>query len=150
MQVLKGLIVDHTKKEDFSSEERFYSVPGDAEVQKGDIFAVWAHGRLAFFKVKQAIKTYEYLKAENNNIPLEDIPYVLSKIDFEVYNINKAYNAKRARLVACLKERIQEGATAEEFASSVKSLKGDNKKAAEALLASLKEIDDDPRKALED
>lgn len=150
MQVLKGLIVDHTKKEDYSSEERFYSVPSDEPVAKGDVFAVWAHGRLAFFKVKAVLQTYEYLKAENNGVLLDDIPFVLTKIDFEAYNINKAYNAKRARLVACLKERISEGASTEEFAASVKSLKGQTKKDAEALLASLKEIDDNPSKALED
>lgn len=149
MKVLNGVLVDHTKKVDSDAEERFY-LTADDSVKKGDIFSVWAHGRLAYFKVMQVMEKYEYLKAENDFVELENIPFALTKIDFEAYNVNKAYVAKRARIVACLKERVAESGLDSDLDAKVKGLKGDAKKDADALVAALKALDADPKTALED
>lgn len=149
MKVLNGVLVNHTKKVADDAEERFY-LTADDSVKKGDIFSVWAHGRLAYFKVMQVMEKYEYLKAENDFVELENIPFALTKVDFEAYNVNKAYVAKRARIVACLKERVAESGLDSDLDSKVKGLKGDAKKDADALVAALKALDADPKTALED
>ena len=149
MKVLNGVLVDHTKKVDCDAEERFY-LTADDSVKKGDIFSVWAHGRLAYFKVMNVMEKYEYLKAENDFVELENIPFALTKIDFEAYNVNKAYVAKRARIIACLKERVAESGLDSDLDAKVKGLKGDAKKDADALVAALKALDADPKTALED
>ena len=149
MKVLNGVLVNHTKKVDSDAEERFY-LTADDSVKKGDIFSVWAHGRLAYFKVMNVMEKYEYLKAENDFVELENIPFALTKIDFEAYNVNKAYVAKRARIVACLKERVAESGLDSDLDAKVKGLKGDAKKDADALVAALKALDADPKTALED
>lgn len=149
MKVLNGVLVNHTKKVDCDAEERFYLTTDDS-VKKGDIFSVWAHGRLAYFKVMNVMEKYEYLKAENDFVELENIPFALTKVDFEAYNVNKAYVAKRARIVACLKERVAESGLDSDLDAKVKGLKGDAKKDADALVAALKALDADPKTALED
>lgn len=149
MKVLNGVLVDHTKKVSVDAEERFYLTTDDS-VKKGDIFSVWAHGRLAYFKVMKVMEKYEYLKAENDFVELENIPFALTKVDFEAYNVNKAYVAKRARIVACLKERVAESGLDSDLDTKVKGLKGDAKKDADALVAALKALDADPKTALED
>lgn len=149
MKVLNGVLVDHTKKVGCDAEERFY-LTADDSVKKGDIFSVWAHGRLAYFKVMNVMEKYEYLKAENDFVELENIPFALTKVDFEAYNVNKAYVAKRARIVACLKERVAESGLDSDLDAKVKGLKGDAKKDADALVAALKALDADPKTALED
>ena len=149
MKVLNGVLVDHTKKVFDDAEERFY-LTADDSVKKGDIFSVWAHGRLAYFKVMKVMEKYEYLKAENDFVELENIPFALTKVDFEAYNVNKAYVAKRARIVACLKERVAESGLDSDLDAKVKGLKGDAKKDADALVAALKALDADPKTALED
>ena len=149
MKVLNGVLVNHTKKVDSDAEERFY-LTADDSVMKGDIFSVWAHGRLAYFKVMNVMEKYEYLKAENDFVELENIPFALTKVDFEAYNVNKAYVAKRARIVACLKERVAESGLDSDLDAKVKGLKGDAKKDADALVAALKALDADPKTALED
>ena len=149
MKVLNGVLVNHTKKVDCDAEERFY-LTADDSVKKGDIFSVWAHGRLAYFKVMNVMEKYEYLKAENDFVELENIPFALTKIDFEAYNVNKAYVAKRARIIACLKERVAESVLDSDLDAKVKGLKGDAKKDADALVAALKALDADPKIALED
>lgn len=149
MKVLNGVLVNHTKKVADDAEERFYLTTDDS-VKKGDIFSVWAHGRLAYFKVMNVMEKYEYLKAENDFVELENIPFALTKIDFEAYNVNKAYVAKRARIVACLKERVAESGLDSDLDAKVKGLKGDAKKDADALVAALKALDADPKTALED
>lgn len=149
MKVLNGVLVNHTKKVFDDAEERFY-LTADDSVKKGDIFSVWAHGRLAYFKVMNVMEKYEYLKAENDFVELENIPFALTKVDFEAYNVNKAYVAKRARIVACLKERVAESGLDSDLDAQVKGLKGDAKKDADALVAALKALDADPKTALED
>lgn len=149
MKVLNGVLVNHTKKVDCDAEERFY-LTADDSVKKGDIFSVWAHGRLAYFKVMNVMEKYEYLKAENDFVELENIPFALTKVDFEAYNVNKAYVAKRARIIACLKERVAESGLDSDLDAKVKGLKGDAKKDADALVAALKALDADPKTALED
>lgn len=149
MKVLNGVLVNHTKKVGCDAEERFYLTTDDS-VKKGDIFSVWAYGRLAYFKVMKVMEKYEYLKAENDFVELENIPFALTKIDFEAYNVNKAYVAKRARIIACLKERVAESGLDSDLDTKVKGLKGDAKKDADALVAALKALDADPKTALED
>lgn len=149
MKVLNGVLVNHTKKVFDDAEERFYLTVDDS-VKKGDIFSVWAHGRLAYFKVMNVMEKYEYLKAENDFVELENIPFALTKIDFEAYNVNKAYVAKRARIIACLKERVAESGLDSDLDAKVKGLKGEAKKDADALVAALKALDADPKTALED
>ena len=149
MKVLKCLIVNHTKKEDLSDEVRFYVTKED-EVAKGDIFAVWAHGRLAYAKVQKVFAKYEYLKAENNGTALEDIPQAMNRIDFRSYNIFKAMAAKTKRLTACLQERLEDGKKNRSLADALKELKGEAKADAQALLDAIKSLEENPEAALED
>lgn len=149
MKVLKCLIVDHTKKEDYSSEVRFYATNLD-EVAKGDIFSVWAHGRLAYAKVQKVFAKYEYLKSENNGVALEDIPVAMNRIDTKSYNIFKAVAAKTKRLTACLQERLEDGKKNRALADALKELKGEAKADAQALIDALKALEENPETALED
>ena len=149
MFVLKTVLVNHTKKEDANAEVRYY-VTQEKEVAKGDIFSVWAHGRLAYAKVQKVFAKYEYLKAENNGIALEDLPVTMNRIDTRSYNVFKAVMAKTKRLTACLQERLEEGKKARTFADAFKELKGEAKADAQALMDAMKALDENPESALED
>lgn len=148
MKVLQGVLVSHTKKENTDAETRFYKTQLD-EVAKGDIFAVWAHGKLTFFKVKKVFAKYEYIKSENGGVALEDVPQTLNRIDFKSYNILKAVSAKTKRLTAALQERIIEGKASRDLAADLASLKGESKADAKALLDALKELETNPESALD-
>lgn len=148
MKVLKGVLVSHTKKENDDAESRFYTTQLD-EVAKGDIFAVWAHGKLAFFKVKKVFAKYEYLKSENGGVALEDVPVAMNRIDFKSYNIFKAVAAKTKRLTSALHERICEGTKSREIADALAGLKGEAKADAKALMDALKELETNPESALD-
>lgn len=149
MKVLKCLIVNHTKKEDYSSEVRFYVTKED-EVAKGDVFSVWAHGRLAYAKVQKVFAKYEYLKSENNGVALEDLPVAMNRVDFHSYNVFKAVAAKTKRLTACLQERLEDGKKTRAVSDALKELKGEAKADAQALIDALKALEENPELALED
>ena len=149
MKVLKGLIVNHTVKEDLTDEVRFYKTTDDSIV-KGDIVSVWAHGRLSFLKVKKVLDTFEYLSAENGGVSLEDVSLALNKVDTESYKINKAYMAKKKRIEACIKERIAESSFKRMADESIKGVSADKKAEIKALQAQLEALDADPSSALED
>ena len=149
MKVLKCLIVNHTKKEDYSSEVRFYVTKED-EVAKGDVFSVWAHGRLAYAKVQKVFAKYEYLKSENNGVALEDLPVAMNRVDFQSYNVFKAVAAKTKRLTACLQERLEDGKKTRAVSDALKELKGEAKADAQALIDALKALEENPESALED
>lgn len=149
MKVLKCLIVNHTKKEDYSSEVRFYVTKED-EVAKGDVFSVWAHGRLAYAKVQKVFAKYEYLKSENNGVALEDLPVAMNRVDFHSYNVFKAVAAKTKRLTACLQERLEDGKKTRAVSDALKELKGEAKADAQALIDALKALEENPESALED
>lgn len=149
MKVLKCLLVDHTKKEDCSDEIRFFVTELD-EVAKGDIFSVWAHGRLAYAKVKQVYAKYEYLASENNGIAREDLPVAMNRIDFKSYNIFKKMGAKMKRLEACLQERLVDGKKKQTVAEAMKGLKGEAKAEVEAILKNIANLEADPESVLAD
>lgn len=149
MKVLKCLIVNHTKKEDYSSEVRFYVTKED-EVAKGDVFSVWAHGRLAYAKVQKVFAKYEYLKSENNGVALEDLPVAMNRVDTHSYNVFKAVAAKTKRLTACLQERLEDGKKTRAVSDALKELKGEAKADAQALIDALKALEENPESALED
>lgn len=149
MLVMKGILVQHTKKENDNAEVRFYKTEL-AEVAKSDIFAVWAHGKLAFFKVQKVFAKYEYLKAENGGVALEDVPMAMTRIDTKSYNLFKIVGAKTKRLTAALQERIEEGRKGRALADALTELKGEKKAEAKALLDALKVLEENPESALED
>lgn len=148
MKVLKTILVDHTKKEPEFAEVRFYVTDLD-EVTKGDIFAVWAHGRLAYAKVKKVFAKYEYLASDNDGIAREDLPWALNRIDLTSYNVFKAATAKMKRLQACLQERIVDGKAEKTIAEAMKGLKGEAKKEVEAILKDIATLEANPESALE-
>lgn len=149
MLVMKGILVQHTKKENEDAEVRFYTTNVE-EVLKGDIFAVWAHGKLAFFKVQKVFAKYEYLKAENGGVALEDVPMAMTRIDTKSYNVFKIVAAKTKRLTAALQERIEEGRKGRAFADALAELKGEKKAEAKALMDAIKALEENPESALED
>lgn len=149
MKVLKCIIVNHTKKEDLGNEVRFYVTKEDT-VAKGDIFSVWAHGRLAYAKVQKVFAKYEYLKSENNGVALEDIPQAMNRIDTRSYNVFKAVAAQTKRLTTCLQERLEDGKKNRALADALKELKGESKADAQALIDALKALEENPESALED
>lgn len=149
MKVLKGTLVNHTVKNDLDGEVRFYKTTDDSIV-KGDIVAVWAHGRLGFLKVSKTLETFEYLSAENNDIELDDVSLALNKIDTTEYNINKAFLAKKKRIEACINERIAEGAVNRMADAAIKSVSADKKAEIKALQAQLTALIADPKTALDD
>lgn len=149
MKVLKGILVNHTKKECDEAESRFYATQLD-EVAKGDIFAVWAHGKLAFFKVKKVYAKYEYLSSENDGVALADLPVAMNRIDFHSYNVFKAVAAKTKRLTACLQERIVEGKKSRDLADIMATLKGEAKADVKAIVDAMKALETDPESALDE
>lgn len=148
MKVLKGLIVNHTIKEDLTDEVRFYTTNDDT-IAKGDIVSVWAHGRLSYMKVKSVLDTFEYLSAENGYVELDDVPLALNKVDTTSYNINKAYLAKKKRIEACIAERIKEGEYNNRIDSAIKGVSADKKAEIKALQGQLAALDADPSSALD-
>lgn len=148
MKVLKTVLVNHTKKESDDAEVRFYATQLD-EVAKGDIFSVWAHGKLAYAKVKKVYARYEYLASENNGVSLEDLPQAMNQIDFKSYNIFKAVAAKTKRLTAVLQERLLDGRKEKELADAMANLKGQTKVDVKAILDDLKALEANPESALD-
>lgn len=149
MKVLKCILVDHSKKEPADAEVRFFVTELD-EVAKGDIFSVWAHGKLTYAKVKKVFAKYEYLSSDNDGIAREDLPVALNRIDFKSYNVFKKVTAKMKRLQACLEERIIDGKNEKTIAEAVKGLKGEAKKEVEAILKDIATIEANPEAVLED
>lgn len=149
MKVLKGTLVNHTVKNDLDGEVRFYTT-NDESIVKGDVVAVWAHGRLGFLKVSKVLETFEYLSAENNDVELEDVSLALNKIDTTAYNINKAFLAKKKRIEACINERIAEGAVSRVADEAIKNVSADKKAEIKALQEQLKALVANPASALED
>lgn len=149
MKVLKCVLVDHSKKESENAEVRFFVTELD-EVAKGDIFAVWAHGKLAYAKVKKVFAKYEYLSSDNNGIAREDLPVALNRIDFKSYNVFKKVQAKLKRLQACLEERIVDGKKEKTIAEAMKGLKGEAKAEVEAILKNIATIESNPESVLDE
>lgn len=147
MKVLKCILVNHTKKEPDCPETRFYVTDID-EVAKGDIFAVWAHDKLSYAKVKKVFAKYEYLASDNNGVAREDLPIALGRIDLKRYNVFKKVQAKLNRLQACLEERIIEGKVGKNIDEAAKSLKGEAKAEVNAILAAIKQVKEDPESVL--
>lgn len=149
MKVLKCVLVDHTKKTPEFAETRFYTTEID-EVAKGDIFAVWAHGKLAYAKVVKVFAKYEYLASDNGGVAREDLAPAMNRIDFKSYNIIKKVQAKLKRLTACLQERIVDGKGEKDIAEAVKGLKGETKAEVEAILSGIAELKANPESVLDD
>lgn len=149
MKVLKCMLVDHTKKTPEYPETRFYTTELD-EVAKGDIFSVWAHGKLAYAKVVKVFAKYEYLASDNNGVAREDLLPVLGRIDFKSYNVVKKVQAKLKRLTACLQERIVDGKGEKDIAEAVKGLKGEAKAEVGAILADIDALKANPESVLDD
>lgn len=149
MKVLKCVLVDHSKKTPECPETRFYTTELD-EVAKGDIFSVWAHGRLAYAKVVKVFAKYEYLASDNNGVAREDLLPVLGRIDFKSYNVVKKVQAKLKRLTACLQERIVDGKGEKDIAEAMKSLKGEAKAEVGAILADIDALKANPESVLDD
>jgi len=147
--ILKGVLVSHTKDEPDSKEFRFYAT-SEKEVAKGDIFSVWAHSKLAYFKVKEVYAEYEYIKAENGGTQISDIPLTIGKVDIKNYNIFKAVAAKTKRLMSALHERMDEVKGAKDVGEVLKIAKGSQKAGISALVAQIKALEEDPESALED
>lgn len=149
MKVIKGILVNHTTKEDLDGEVRFYQTTDDSIV-KGDVVVVWAHGRLSFLKVKNVLDTFEYLAAENAGIELENVSLAMTKVDTNAYKVNKAFLAKKHRLEACINERIAEGAYDNMVAEGIKKVSADKKAEIKALKDKLDTLIANPATALED
>lgn len=149
MKVLKGTLVNHTTKEDLADEVRFYQTT-DNDAAKGDIYVVWAHGRLGFFKVKKVLDTFEYLASENCGVALEDVSLAMTKLDTKPYAINKAFLTKKKRIEACIEERIADGSYEAQVAEDIKKVSADKKAEIKALMAQLDALKANPESALED
>lgn len=150
MKVLKGILVDHSKKTYTDAETRFYSTTVE-DVQKDDVFSVWAHGRLTYFKVTQVMETYEYLPVENGGVALEDVSVALNRIDFKQYIVAKKVLEKTKRIRACLAERVKEATEQKQFAELIKNATTTESKAEiKALQDQLKALVENPESVLED
>ena len=149
MKVLKGILVDHTNKESLDSETRFYKTTVDT-VEKNDVFVVWAHGRLGFFKVRKVFETFEYLTSENGGVDLEDVPLTLNKVNNEEYKLAKAVLQKEKRIKQCIKERIAEAEIDVEVEEGIKKSTPAIKEAIKELQNQLKMLKEHPETALED
>lgn len=149
MKVLKGTLVNHTVKNDLDNEVRFYKTTND-DVKSGDIFVVWAHGRLGFLKVAKVFDTFEYLASENGDTELEDVSLAMNKVNTEEYQINKAFLAKKKRLEACINERIAESSYDNIVAEGIKKVSAEKKAEIKALKDKLDALIENPASALVD
>lgn len=149
MKVLKTILVNHTKKEPECPEIKYLRTTEDT-VAKGDVFACWAHGKLAYAKVKTVLNKYEYIKAENGGVDLEDVPFALARIDFKSYNVFKAVSAKTKRLTSALKERVEELKEKKTLKDVLAGTKGKIREDVDEILAAIDELKSNPESALED
>lgn len=146
IKVLYGYIVEHSKKDPATKDNRVFLTNEDAV--KGDIFCVWANDKLKYFKVAKVQQKYEYVKADNNGVSLSDLRYVIQKLDTKNYNVLKAFGAKTKGLLAALNERVEEARTKADTTNLIKSLKGESKADVEALVAAIEALKADPESAL--
>ena len=142
MKVLKGILTDHTVSNSLPKETRFY-VTTETEPKAGDIFSVWAHSKLAYFKVTDVYEKFEYLKAENGGVDFEHLPLTLNRIDLDAYKATKEKRAKKDRLLACLKERIDEGTRDANIDELISKAKGVAKEEIKTLKAQIKALDEE-------
>ena len=142
MKVLKGVLTNHTVNSDLPKEVRFY-VTTVEDVKEGDIFSVWAHSRLAYFKVTNVYEKFEYLKAENGGVDFEHLPLTLTRINVDEYKATKEKRAKKDRLLACLKERIAESERNNAIDELIAGAKGTAKTEIKALKDQIKALDEE-------
>ena len=150
MKVMKGILVNHTVKTPDCAEQRFYTTTVE-DVKKDDVFAVWAHGKLAYFKVKAVMETYEYLPSENAGVKLEDVSVALNRIDFKAYTVSKKVLEKTKRIRACIAERLAEAKESQQIAELIKTADTTERKAEiKALQDQLKALAENAESVLED
>ena len=140
MKVLKGVLTDHTVSNGLPKETRFY-VTTVEDVKAGDIFSVWAHSKLAYFKVTDIYEKFEYLKAENGGVDFEHLPLTLNRVDLDSYKATKEKRAKKDRLIACLKERIAESERDNSINKLIAEATGSSKTEIKALKDQIKALD---------
>lgn len=148
-KVLKGILVNHTKKEVAGAEVRFYTHEGDVEV--GDIFTVYAHSQLCNFKVKEIMETAEYLSCENRGTPLSKVMPVLDvkdngSLDMDRYKTTKEALAFVDRQKMILAERLADAERAKAVKDAVKET-GD--KSIAELLKTITDVEANPMKVKE-
>lgn len=148
IMVMFGNLVNKTGKNSVDGEARVYTFQGD--VAKGDVFSVWAHSELAYFKVKKAINKFEYVSSDNNGVALSDLKPVIQKIDFKSYNLAKKFTAKMRGYLAALHERCEEAKAKGDIEDVIKSLKGEKKADVQALVDAIEALKADPESVLED
>ena len=132
IKVLYGYIVEHSKKDPTTRDNRVFLTNDDAV--KGDIFCVWANDKLKYFKVSKVQQKFEYVKADNGGVSLSDLRYVIQKLDLKSYNVLKAFGAKRTKA---------------DTTNLIKSLKGESKADVEALVAAIEALKANPESALD-
>lgn len=142
MKVIKGTLTNHTVKSSMDSETRFY-VTTEIEPKAGDVFAVWAHSKLAYLKVTDVYEKFEYLASENGGVDFEHLPLALNRIDFDAYKDTKEKRAKKDRLLACLAERMAESERDNKVNEMIASAKGVVKAEIKAIQDQLKALEAD-------
>lgn len=142
MKVVKGILTDHTVSNSLPKEVRFF-VTTETEPKAGDLFSVWAHSKLSYLKVTDVYEKFEYLKSENNGVDFEHLPLTLNRIDLDAYKATKEKRAKKDRLLACLKERMEEGVRDANIDEMIAKAKGDAKEEIKALKAQIKALDEE-------
>lgn len=145
--VMFGNLVTSNKTTD-KGEARVYTFNGD--VAKGDIFSVWAHSKLAYFKVSKVINKYEYVSTDNGGVALSDLKPAIQKVDLSGYRLAKAFTAKIRGYMAALHERLDEAKAKGDVENIIKSLKGEKKADVQALVDAIEALKADPSSALED
>lgn len=148
VMVLFGNLITSTSKSADKGEARVYTYQGD--VAKGDIFSVWAHSKLAYFKVSKVINKYEYVSTDNDGVALSDLKPVIQPVCFKSYNIAKAFTAKMRGLLAALHERVDEAKAKGDIEGVIKSLKGEKKADVQALVDAIEALKADPESAMSD
>lgn len=148
VMVIFGNLITKTGKNAVDGEARVYTFNGD--VAKGDVFSVWAHSELAYFKVKKVINKYEYVSSDNNGVALSDLKPVIQKIDFKSYNLAKKFTAKMRGYLAALHERCEEAKAKGDIESVIKSLKGEKKADVQALVDAIEALKANPESVFED
>lgn len=148
VMIMFGNLITKTGKNAVDGEARVYTFNGD--VAKGDVFSVWAHSELSYFKVKKVINKFEYVSSDNNGVALSDLKPVIQKVDFKSYNLAKKFTVKMRGYLAALHERCEEAKAKGDIENVIKSLKGEKKADVQALVDAIEALKANPESVFED
>ena len=144
--VIGGIVKTSIEKVDKDAELVAYCYEGEAA--KDDLFCVIHDKKLAYLKATRVINRFEYVASKYNGVKLDDLKFVIQRVDIDGYKFGRKVRARIKELQTALAERIDEARTAKGLEEVVGGLKGQKKTDIQALMAMIDQLKENPVEAL--